>query len=249
MEHQTITGVASNILGGNNFFQDIYIHEVAHHWWGNAVGPKSWKDIWLNEGFSTYCEALFDEHFYGDAALQTKMLKLRLSDLEGSLLNPGSFLFTQTVYDKGAWVLHMLRWELGDDIFFEILRKYYNDYKYSNASTDDFRRVCELVSQKDLFKFFNQWVYGRGKIELSYDWATEKFGDSYFTFLEINQEQEEYEEYHFSLEIAMIFENDTEYQKFTINEESMQLRLESEELPKDILLDPRNRLLITAQRK
>jgi len=249
MEHQTITGVASNILGGNNFFEDIYVHEVAHHWWGDAVGPKTWKDIWLNEGFSTYSEALFDEHFYGVRALQSKMINLSQGKLRGSLENPGVFIFSQTVYNKGAWVLHMLRWELGDELFFEILRIYYEEYKYSNASTNDFRRVCEKVSNNDLTKFFDQWIYGVGRIELSYEWGTEKFGDSYFTFLKINQEQEEYKEYHFSLEIALEYENNTEYQKFYINNKTMQFRIESNQLPEDIILDPNNWLLITTEQK
>ena len=249
MEHQTITGVASNILGGKKFFEDIYVHEVAHHWWGDAVGPKSWNDIWLNEGFSTYCEALFDEHFYGASALQSKMVNLRMSDLDGSLINPGSFLFTQTVYNKGAWVLHMLRWELGDKIFFEILRKYYDKYKYSNASTDDFRRICELVSGIELTHFFDQWVKNVGMIELSYDWATEQFGDSCFTFLEINQEQKEYEEYHFSLEIALQYENNIEYRRLFINKKAMQFRLSSKQIPDDVLIDPKNNLLIISQQK
>jgi len=249
MEHQTITGVASNILGGKKFFEDIYVHEVAHHWWGDAVGPKSWNDIWLNEGFSTYCEALFDEHFYGTSALQSKMVNLRMSDLDGSLINPGSFLFTQTVYNKGAWVLHMLRWELGDKIFFEILRKYYDKYKYSNASTDDFRRICELVSGIELTHFFDQWVKNVGMIELSYDWATEQFGDSCFTFLEINQEQKEYEEYHFSLEIALQYENNIEYRRLFINKKAMQFRLSSKQIPDDVLIDPKNNLLIISQQK
>lgn len=249
MEHQTITGVASNILGGKNFFEDIYVHEVAHHWWGDAVGPKAWKDIWLNEGFSTYSEALFDEHFYGNRALQSKMINLSQGKLRGSLENPGVFIFSQTVYNKGAWVLHMLRWELGDELFFEILRIYYEEFKYSNASTNDFRRVCEKVSNKDLTKFFDQWIYGDGRIELSYEWGVERFGDSYFTFLNVNQEQENYEEYHFSLEIALEYENDTEYQKFYIDKKTLQLRIESNQLPEDIILDPNNWLLIKTEQE
>jgi aminopeptidase N len=139
----------------------------------------------------------------------------------------------------------MLRWELGDEIFFEILREYYNKYKYSNASTDDFKKVCETVSKRDLEKFFDQWIKGVGRIEIAYDLGTEKFGDSYFTFLEINQEQEEYNEYHFSLEIALQYENDTEYRTFNIDNKSMQLRIESKQLLEDIIIDPNNWLLIS----
>ncbi|UCH65203.1 MAG: M1 family metallopeptidase [Ignavibacterium sp.] len=245
MEHQTITGVASNFLGGKKFFQDIYIHEVAHHWWGNAVGPKSWKDIWLNEGFSTYCEALYDEHFYGSDALQSNMIKIKQNEFRNSLSNPGSFLFTQTVYNKGAWVLHMLRWELGDELFFKILKEYYEKYKYSNASTNDFKQVCETISQKDLDKFFDQWINGVGKIELNYEWETEKFGDSYYNYLTINQEQDEYLEYHFLLEVAVQYEDDVEYHKFNIDRRSQQIRIETDQLPEAIILDPNNWLLVS----
>jgi aminopeptidase N len=143
----------------------------------------------------------------------------------------------------------MLRWELGDEIFFEILRKYYDKYKYSNASTDDFRRICELVSGIELTHFFDQWVKNVGMIELSYDWATEQFGDSCFTFLEINQEQKEYEEYHFSLEIALQYENNIEYRRLFINKKAMQFRLSSKQIPDDVLIDPKNNLLIISQQK
>ncbi len=114
MEHQTITGVSSNMISGKNFYEDTYIHELAHQWWGNAVGPKSWKDIWLNEGFATYSEALYYEAVSGKKALQSTMMSKYSSNFSGSLAEPGLFLFTRTMYDKGAWVLHMLRWEVGD---------------------------------------------------------------------------------------------------------------------------------------
>jgi len=152
MEHQTITGVASNIITGSNYFEDVLIHELAHHWWGDAVGPKSWKDIWLNEGFSTYSEALYYEFKSGKSALQSTMISNYRDHFPGRLSSPGSFLFTNTVYNKGAWVLHMLRRETGDSLFFKILKNYYETYKYKNASTKDFQQVCEQISGKDFDK-------------------------------------------------------------------------------------------------
>ncbi len=171
MEHQTITGIGSNFVSGHNFFRDIYVHELAHQWWGDAISPKSWNDIWLNEGFATYCEALYYEHKSGKKALISTMLSKKQDNFKGKLIEPGDDMFSATIYDKGAWVLHMLRWQVGDSTFFNILREYYKEYKYKSASTKDFQSVCEKISSQDLSQFFNQWVYdGEGNITLIYDW-------------------------------------------------------------------------------
>jgi aminopeptidase N len=107
MENQTNTGIGYNFLSGNDFFKDTYVHELAHHWWGNSVSPKSWDDIWLNEGFATYCEALYAEAKYGKSALISKMMSKFSKHFSGTLYAPKN-LFGSTVYDKGAWILHML---------------------------------------------------------------------------------------------------------------------------------------------
>ena len=245
MEHQTITGVASNIIGGKNFFLDIYIHELAHHWWGNAVGPKSWNDIWLNEGFSTYSEALYYEFKSGKSALRSTMLSKNQSSFSSQLGNPGSFLFSGTVYNKGAWVLHMLRWELGDKIFFKVLREYYEKYKYSNASTEDFKNVCESVSGKDLTKFFDQWLNGTGKIELVYNWTTEKKASGYETIIKLEQIQSGYEEYFFNLGVNLKYDiNESDNFRFNIESKIAELNIKTKRKPAEIILDPDDWLLM-----
>jgi aminopeptidase N len=244
MEHQTITGVSSNMIGGKKFFEDTFVHELAHQWWGNAVGPKSWKDIWLNEGFATYCEALYYEALSGKDALRSTMLNKYSSDFSGSLAEPGPFLFTRTMYDKGAWVLHMLRWEVGDSSFFKILRTYYETYKYSNASINDFKFVCENVSEKNLDKFFDQWVYGKGQIELNYSTKTEATDDGNILTIHLGQVQEEYEEFHFPLEINLIFSDLSEQNfRFNIISKDTLLKIPVKEIPETIDFNPNNWLL------
>lgn len=105
----------------------------------------------------------------------------------GSVYDPKGFLMNSTVYKKGAWCLHMLRGSLGDSVFFEILRKYYDKYKYKNAGTKDFKLVCEEISGKDLTDFFDEWIYkGTGRPEYEYSYKVDNFmGDKqihlYFT--------------------------------------------------------------------
>jgi len=244
MEHQTITGVSSNMISGNKFFEDTFVHELAHQWWGNAVGPKSWKDIWLNEGFSTYSEALYYEALSGKKALQSTMMSKYSSNFSGSLAEPGPFLFTRTMYDKGAWVLHMLRWEVGDSSFFNILRTYYETYKYSNASTGDFKSVCEKVSGKNLDQFFEQWIYTEGQIELEYETETIKSTNEFLNRIQLGQIQEDYEAYHFPLEIKFVFKDSTEKRfRYEITSKDTLIEISTTTIPSGIELDPDNWLL------
>lgn len=244
MEHQTITGIGYNFVSGNNFFTDIYSHELAHQWWGNAVGPKSWDDIWLNEGFATYSEALYNEFTYGKDALRSFMLSKYNDSFYGKLYAPDD-LFSTTVYDKGAWVLHMLRFELGDSTFYEILRTYFNKFKYSSASTYDFKEVCESVSHKDLTKFFEQWVFeGEDQIEIEYSYIVSEYNNTFILSINFNQLQTNYYEFHFPLEFKIIFEDgSTEIVKYYIKNRNDKLDFEFLKKPVEIIPDPFNWLL------
>jgi len=244
MEHQTITGVSSNMINGKNMFEDTYVHELAHQWWGDAISPKSWKDIWLNEGFATYSEALYYEALSGEKALRSTMMSKYSSNFSGTLAKPGNFLFTRTMYDKGAWVLHMLRWEVGDSIFFDILRTYFDTFKYSNASTNDFKNICEQVSGKNLDKFFEQWVQNEGEIEIEYQTNYVKSNDSDFVKINLEQIQEDYEVYNFPLEIKIIYADSSEQSfRYDITTQDTIIEIPTLAEPDIIELDPNNWLL------
>ncbi len=209
MENQTITAIGKNFISGSQFFTDMLVHELAHQWWGNAVTLSNWKDIWLNEGFATYSEALYYENQSGVKSLQSTM-KSFLTDFSGTTLYNPVNLFDRVIYNKGAWVLHMLRNEVGDDNFFNILRNYFETYKYKNASTFDFIKIAENITKKELTDFFNQWVFsGSGIIELEYSYKP-KGNNPNEILLNLSQIQKEYYEYHFNLDINFIFIDGTE---------------------------------------
>lgn len=251
MENQTITGVGTKYITGKKFFADMLIHELAHHWWGNAVTPKTWMDIWLNEGFATYSEALYWEKKSGFSALQSTLNPKFGTFDNGTLYNPVGNLFSRMIYDKGAWVLHMLRKELGDENFFKLLRKYFNEYKYKNTSTEDLRKLCEQISKKNLKYFFDQWIYkGEGIIELEYNWNVEQTGEDFTATVYIEQLQNGYDIYKFPLEIKFTFENkrDTTITKYIDKYETViSVNLESE--PVDLKMDPEKWLLAIINKK
>ncbi|MGK9477247.1 M1 family metallopeptidase [Melioribacter sp. OK-6-Me] len=246
MEHQTLTGIGSNFITGRKFFQDMLIHELAHHWWGNAVSPSTWRDIWLNEGFATYSEALYWEAKAGKSALISTMNSKISNFNDTPLYNPGFRLFSRTIYDKGAWVLHMLRNEIGDSLFFASLRNYLNKYKYKNASTRDFQNICENTTGMNLDYFFKQWVYeGRGIIEAEIRWESHKFEDKYRNKIFIEQLQSGYKNYIFPLQLKLVGkkESDIKLEKLYIDNRFKYFELVTNFEPVEIILDPESKLL------
>ncbi len=246
IEHQTITGIGSNFLSGRKFFDDVYIHELAHQWWGDAVTVKSWKDVWLSEGFATYSEALFYERESGRDALISTMME-KFGSFEGKkLYDPGKNLFDKVVYNKGAWVLHMLRYEVGDENFFEILRNYYNKFKYKNASTRDFQNICETVSGKRLDDFFQQWIYeGKGIPVIRYEFSADSVSENIFPVtIKLKQIQDGYDVYKLPivLRVRGISGEKTDT-SFIFSDKVKILNMDVKFKPMDIIFDPENQLL------
>ena len=140
-------------------------HELGHQWFGDSVSVADWGDIWLNEGFATYCEGLWIEYLYDREGLD-EWVTIIYNEVKGfpDFYPPpgdpaGNELFNGGVYLRGGLTLHALRLEVGDEAFFEIIRTYYDRYKYGNATTADFIQVAEEVSGEDLGDFFDAWLY------------------------------------------------------------------------------------------
>jgi len=165
MEHQTMSFMAG-------FGYELIAHELAHQWFGDFITCGSWHDIWLNEGFATYMSGLVYENLQnGKYWYQFKKLNVNriVSQPDGSVYvqdttSDKAIFSGRLSYSKGAYLLHMLRWVLGDDHFFEGLRSYFNDPDLQNgfALTHDLQKHMETAGDTTLTEFFNDWFYGEG---------------------------------------------------------------------------------------
>ncbi|MCB9282722.1 MAG: T9SS type A sorting domain-containing protein [Lewinellaceae bacterium] len=154
----------------------VSVHELAHQWFADMITCSNWHHGWLNEGFASYAEALYAEHTGGFAAYQSYMGSFEFFN-PGTLYlydvsNPFSGVFQSIIYDKGAYVLHMLRGVLGDAAFFDALHTYAtsSDFQYKHATTEDFQAICESVSGLDLDYFFEEWIYDERYPKYSYNY-------------------------------------------------------------------------------
>ncbi|MBI4718486.1 MAG: IPTL-CTERM sorting domain-containing protein [Planctomycetes bacterium] len=192
MEHQTITGQSG-------FGESLTSHELSHQWWGDMITCKTWCDIWLNEGFATYGEALWEEFKTGTqnpTAYFNAMLGRKPSSVGDSVyVYPPdtasmSRIFSSTYsYRKGAWVLHQLRGVVGQSMFFNILASYRTAYAFKAATTDDFAASASATTGQDLTWFFDQWVYGIGAPSYQWGWDTALVNGDDYLMLYVRQTQ------------------------------------------------------------
>jgi aminopeptidase N len=167
---------SENSVTGQGMAESLMAHEIAHQWFGNSVTEADWHHIWLSEGFATYLTAVYMEKTYGNEKLKEVMKTARDKVLRSYESAPGPVIDTTITnlmkllsansYQKGSWVLHMLRQEVGDENFWKGIQLFYEQFRNKIALTEDFKRVMENVSGKDLELFFHQWLYVSGQPEL-----------------------------------------------------------------------------------
>ncbi|MBI4647144.1 MAG: M1 family metallopeptidase [Bacteroidia bacterium] len=168
----------------DNNIDDVIAHELSHQWFGNTVTCESWANLFLNEAFATYSEFLWAEYKQGsdEAMLQLENMRanyffesiFKIESLVRYNYNYADDVFDAHTYSKGALILHTLRQQVGDEAFFESIRRYLNKFQFQSAEVHDLRLIFEQVTGQDLNWFFNQWFFKKGhpQIEFSYKYDT-----------------------------------------------------------------------------
>jgi aminopeptidase N len=191
MEHQTLVSYPTSLSRSRDTVNATAAHELAHQWFGDLVTPADFRHAWLTESFATFCESLWAEELFGfDGYLRSQEMKLArytnaIAKNEGIFplfdfprAAPSSN-YPETIYQKGALVVGMLRYEMGDSAYFAAMRDYLTTYGYGIATTENLRAVLERHHDGPLDWFFDQWVYGKGWPEITVDASSEAIGADY----------------------------------------------------------------------
>ena len=220
MENAGCIFYSESSVTGQGKAEGLIAHEIAHQWFGNSVTENNWHHIWLSEGFATYMTSVYMEMTYGNDRMEESMNSARdrvisiyerapapvvdtaVTDLM-DLLNANS-------YQKGAWVLHMLRNELGDGDFWKGMRMYYSRYRNGNAVTVDFMHAMEEAGNRDLSGFFHQWLYVAGQPDLKI--STKPADNKGYLNLTIEQAQD----FIFSFDLEILLKDNSGERIITI---------------------------------
>ena len=250
METQTCIMVGSHTITGDLSMEYVFAHELAHQWWGDALTPVSWKEIWLSEGMAVWSDFSFTENTYGpDSALKRWFWARDLYFFEDSALPPYPMRdpdrFTgATVYYKGGWVIRMLKWVMGDSLFMEGLRFYYASYRDSVVDTDDFRNALSYILGDCLIWFFDEWCEDVGYPVIQYDWWQN--GDT--LTLVFNQVQDHGPLFFMPVEVMVTGGPDTARDTVFMGYGSDTFRLSPGFQAYELVVDPDYRVLMRAER-
>jgi aminopeptidase N len=228
------------------------VHEIAHQWFGNSVTERDWDDVWLSEGFATYFALLYIEQFDGRDAFVEALRRSRATVLEHekkrsdrpivhSNLADMAQVINPLTYQKGAWVLHMLRHEIGTEAFWSGIREYYRRFRDRNASTDDLQQVMEQAGGKNLRAFFAQWLTRGGVPHIAGSWRYDPTGK----VVEITLEQKQPgEPYHLAVGLHLTIEGSSpRTEQVRMTDKRQTFTLLAALVPVALTLDPETTLL------
>ncbi|MBN2243841.1 MAG: M1 family metallopeptidase [Acidobacteria bacterium] len=225
--------------------EDPVPHEIAHQWFGNSVTPADWDHLWLSEGFATYFDALFCART--DGAFNLKEVMAGYAERvfaypaarSRPVVDPGLADLTKKLnplnYEKGAWILHMLRGLAGDGAFFEGIRRYYGRHGGGNVRTEDFREAMESATGRDLGAFFRQWLHQPGWPEYRLEWKWDE--RSRALSVDVRQMQKT-GLFDMPLDLVIRFGNREEIRRIRIGDKDVRLRLPAPLRPSSVEIDP-----------
>ena len=219
MEHQTSTFIVTPD-------ESLMAHELGHQWFGDKITTASWHDAWLNEGFATHLASMYMENKYPLTVTDTR--KQEIENITS--IHNGSVFVNDTTsvsrifdsrlsYTKGSHLLYMLHWILGDSVFFNGMRSYFNDSSiaFGFATTSDFQRNLEKASGKNLDYFFKEWFYGEGYPSYEVEWSQV---DNNFIRIKMNQKTSDPSVKFFELPVALQFKNATQQKTIVVDDKS-----------------------------
>jgi aminopeptidase N len=255
MENTSATTLIDSALQDERSILDedsdwLISHEMAHQWWGDLVTCRDWSDVWLNEGFASYAEALWDEHHKGKDDYAYNMWLKADGAISGGKDRPVIdhrypapwSMFDGRAYPKGAWLLHMLRQRLGEDAFWKCIQTYGNTYRLQSIETSDFRKVLERETGRDLDRFFYDWTQRPRSpvLEIRSEYLTE----SKKVELRVKQTQSG-EAFHFPLTVLLQCESSSQLvtYKEEIKEKEHTFTIPVPGRPKRMEIDPEQAVL------
>jgi len=246
MEHQTLSTINRSWI--TNDSQSGIAHELAHMWWGDLVTCETWKDIWLNEGFATFSEDLYREFTQGKEVYLSSMTakaNYYFSNNPGYAIYNPAYIFNASIsYYKGALVLNMMRFVLGDSLFFKSLMDFKLNHLYSTATTNDFKNSVSATIGSDFSYFINQWVHQPNHPQYVYNWNVMDNGAGSYTLnIFLKQKQTHYPLYKMPFEIKIQFANgDTTVRVINdVIDQSFSFVLSKQ--PTNVVMDPNNYIL------
>ncbi len=250
MENASCIFYSERSVTGKNRAERLIAHETAHQWFGNSVTEQNWHHVWLSEGFATYLTHVYNQHFQGEEYFREglkgdrerviRYSKRNLAPIIDTTVTEYINLLNTNSYQKASWFLHMLRENVGDTIFFKGLQKFYIEFQNSTALTEDFQKVMETTSGKDLDMFFQQWLWQPGCPKIKLTWKQKKDNT---LVLKIEQVQEEYL-FQFPFEIEYNLENgETKIKTVDISERKNEFQFSFNGKIETVKPDPKVKLL------
>ena len=243
-----------NSIDGKRGSEGLFAHEIAHQWFGDSVTEQHFHHVWLSEGFATYFTQLFMEHKYGVERMNENLAASRQSIINYAERNPGSPVVDTTItvltellstntYQKGGWVLHMLRREIGDEAFWDGIRAYYKKFRDRNAWTSDFVDIMEHASREDLDWFFDQWIFTSSVPNLDVSWRFDPAERK--VIVDSRQTHVDGFVYQLPVEISFEYEDGSSSQVYSYRMAagSGRYTFDSEIRPRTVVVDPRTNLL------